>query len=67
MVTNLLGSGVDLRTVAGRAAHIDGGRTTLETYAHFQRAQDRQAAELMDGLLAATRSRRRAGRASGED
>ena len=67
MVTHLMGAGVDVRTVAGRAGHIDGGRTTLDTYAHFQRAQDRQAAELMDSLLAATRSRRRTGRASGED
>jgi integrase len=67
MITHLMGVGVDLRTVAGRAGHIDGGRTTLETYAHFQRAQDRQAADLMDGLLATTRSKRRAGRVSGED
>ena len=32
-------------------AHRDGGRTTLGTYAHFQAAQDRQAAELMERLL----------------
>jgi integrase len=67
MITHLMGAGVDLRTVAGRAGHIDGGRTTLDTYSHFQRAQDRQAAELMDGLLAATRSKRRTGRASGRE
>ena len=52
MVTQLISAGVDVRTVAGRAGHVDGGRTTLGTYAHFQQAQDRQAAELMEGLLA---------------
>jgi integrase len=51
MVTQLISAGVDVRTVSGRAGHRDGGRTTLGTYAHFQAAQDRQAAELMEGLL----------------
>jgi integrase len=51
MVTQLVAAGVDVRTVAGRAGHVDGGRTTLGTYAHFQHAQDRQAAELLEGLL----------------
>jgi integrase len=51
MVTHLVAAGVDVRTVAGRAGHVDGGRTTLGTYAHFQHAQDRQAAELLEGLL----------------
>jgi hypothetical protein len=37
-----------VRTVSGRAGHRDGGRTTLGTYAHFQAAQDRTAAELME-------------------
>jgi integrase len=61
MVTQLISAGVDVRTVAGRAGHADGGRITLGTYAHFQQAQDRKAAELMDGLLAptATKSRSR--------
>jgi integrase len=54
MVMQLMSAGVDVRTVAGRAGHSDGGRMTLGTYAHFQRAQDRQAAELMDRLLAST-------------
>jgi integrase len=67
MVTQLMSDGVDIVTVAGRAGHTDGGRTTLHTYAHFQRAQDHQAAALMDGLLAATRTKRRAGRASGQE
>ena len=51
MVTHLVAAGVDVRTVAGRAGHVDGGRTTLSTYAHFQHAQDRHAAELPEGLL----------------
>jgi Phage integrase family/HD domain len=51
MVTQLIAGGVDWRTVSGRAEHAD-GHTTLATYAHFQAAQDRQAAELMERLLA---------------
>jgi integrase len=53
MVTQLVAGGVDWRTVAGRAGHAD-GHMTLSTYAHFQQAQDRQAAEFMDRLLAAS-------------
>jgi integrase len=52
MVTQLVAGGVDWRTVSGRAGHAD-GHMTLGTYAHFQKAQDRQAAEFMDELLAA--------------
>jgi integrase len=52
MVTQLVAAGVDWRTVSGRAGHAD-GHMTLGTYAHFQQAQDRQAAEFMDELLAA--------------
>jgi integrase len=52
MVTQLVAGGVDWRTVAGRAGHAD-GHMTLSTYAHFQQAQDRQAAEFMDRLLVA--------------
>jgi integrase len=59
MVTQLISAGVDVRTVAGRAGHADGGRTTLGTYAHFQQAQDRQAAELMERLLAPADTRSR--------
>jgi integrase len=50
MVTQLVAGGVDWRTVSGRAGHVD-GHMTLGTYAHFQQAQDRQAAELMERLL----------------
>jgi integrase len=53
MVTQLVAGGVDWRTVSGRAGHAD-GHMTLATYAHFQQAQDRQAAEFMDRLLVAT-------------
>jgi integrase len=58
MVTQLIAGGVDWRTVSDRASHAD-GHMTLATYAHFQQAQDRQAAELMERLLASggTRSR----------
>jgi integrase len=52
MVTQLVAGGVDLRTVSGRAGHAD-GHMTLGTYAHFQQAQDRHAAEFMDELLVA--------------
>jgi hypothetical protein len=41
---------VDWRTVSGRAGHAD-GHMTLGTHAHFQQAQDRQAADFMDRLL----------------
>jgi integrase len=50
MVTQLVAGGVDWRTVSGRAGHAD-GHMTLATYAHFQAAQDRQAAKLMEALL----------------
>jgi hypothetical protein len=49
MVTQLVAGGVDWRTVSGRAGHAD-GHMTLATYAHFQAAQDRQAAELLAAL-----------------
>jgi integrase len=53
MVTQLVAGGVDWRTVSGRAGHVD-GHMTLGTYAHFQQAQDRQAAELMERLFSST-------------
>ena len=54
MVTQLVAGGVDWRTVSGRAGHAD-GHMTLGTYAHFQQAQDRQAADLMERLIASDR------------
>jgi integrase len=58
MVTQLIAGGVDWRTVSGRAGHAD-GHMTLATYAHFQQAQDRQAANLMERLLASGGARSR--------
>jgi integrase len=51
MVTPLVAGGVDWRTVSGRAGHAD-GHMTLATYAHFQQAQDRQAAEFREPVSA---------------
>ena len=45
--TELLSSGVDLRTVAGRRGHGGGGATTLRVYAKFVTEPDRQAAEIL--------------------
>jgi integrase len=50
MVTQLVAGGVDWRTVSGRAGDAD-AHMTLATYAHFQQAQDRQAAEFMERLI----------------
>src|SRR5262245_61030585 len=49
MVTYLIAQGVDWRTAAGRAGHAS-PHMTLGTYAHFQPAQDRQAAALLAAL-----------------
>ena len=45
MGTAMLTDGTDLRTVAGRLGHGDGGSTTLRVYTHFLPAPDRRAAE----------------------
>ncbi|MDT7588095.1 MAG: integrase [Pseudonocardiales bacterium] len=45
--TELLSSGIDLRTVAGRLGHGGGGATTLRVYAKFVTEPDRQAAEIL--------------------
>jgi site-specific recombinase XerD len=45
--TELLSSGVDLRTVAGRLGHGGGGATTLRVYAKFVTEPDRHAAEIL--------------------
>jgi len=49
--TQLLASGVDLRTVAGRLGHGGGGSTTLRVYASFVPAPDRRAADLLGSML----------------
>ena len=38
---------MDLRTVAVRLGHSDGGATTMRVYAHWVRPADRRAAELL--------------------
>ena len=48
--TQLLGAGVPVRTVSGRLGHADAA-TTLNVYAHFLEASDRQAADVIEGLL----------------
>jgi integrase len=49
--TELLAAGADLRTVAGRLSHSDGGATTLRVYAGRVTAADRRAANLLAGLM----------------
>lgn len=48
--TQLLSSGVDLRTVAGRLGHAEGS-TTLKFYAQFARPADQQAAGVIPSRL----------------
>ena len=48
--TQLLAAGVPVRTVSGRLGHANAA-TTLNVYAHFLDASDRQAAEVIGGLL----------------
>jgi integrase len=45
--TQMLSSGVDLRTAAGRLGHSGGGAVTLRVYAHRTRPTDQRAAELL--------------------
>ena len=47
--TELLASGVDLRTVAGRLGHGSGGATTLRVYAAWVARADQAASELLAG------------------
>jgi integrase len=49
--TELLASGVDLRTVAGRLGHGSGGATTLKVYAAWVASADQQASELLAARL----------------
>lgn len=50
VATRLIAAGVDLRTVATRLGHAS-PTTTLNTYSHFVPEADREAAELLGGLL----------------
>ena len=49
--TQLLAAGVPVRTVSGRLGHANAA-TTLNVYAHFLQASDREAADVIEGLLA---------------
>ena len=51
--TELLAAGADLRTVAGRLGHSDGGATTLRVYAGRVTEADRRAANLLASLMPA--------------
>ena len=50
VATQLLSAGVDVRTVAGRLGHRNAA-TTLNVYAHFLEQTDRDAADIMGGVL----------------
>jgi integrase len=50
VATELLGSGVDIRTVSGRLGHARAS-TTLDKYAAFLPARDREAADIMERRL----------------
>jgi integrase len=50
VATQLIAKGVDMRTVATRLGHAS-PTTTLNTYSHFVPEADREAAELLGGLL----------------
>jgi integrase len=52
VATRLIANGVDVRTVATRLGHAS-PTTTLNTYSHFVTEADRDAAELLAGLLPA--------------
>lgn len=45
--TQMIASGVDLRTVAGRLGHSGGGSITLKVYSHWTRPADQHAAEVL--------------------
>ena len=48
--TQLLAAGVPVRTLSGRLGHANAA-TTLSVYAHFLEASDRDAADVIGGLL----------------
>ncbi len=52
--TQLLAAGVPVRTVSGRLGHANAS-TTLNVYAHFLEVSDRVAADVIGGLLQASR------------
>ncbi|MGH8983920.1 MAG: site-specific integrase, partial [Acidimicrobiia bacterium] len=48
--TQLLAAGVPVRTVSGRLGHANAA-TTLNVYGHFLEPSDREAADVIGGLL----------------
>lgn len=50
VATQLLSAGVDVRTVAGRLGHRNAA-TTLNVYAHFVAQTDRNAADVIGGII----------------
>jgi hypothetical protein len=50
MATSMEASGVVIRTIAGRLGHADPS-LTLRTYAHWLEAADREAADVVEGVL----------------
>jgi site-specific recombinase XerD len=55
--TELLASGVDLRTVAGRLGHGSGGAITLRVYAAWVAQADQDAARMLGARLPLPRPR----------
>lgn len=55
VATTLAGSGVGVRTIAGRLGHANPS-VTLRTYAHFLDVADREAAAVMGGLASSLSS-----------
>jgi len=49
--TALVEAGIDIRNVAGRLGHIDGGSLLLDRYAHRSDEQDRKAGKVLSTLL----------------
>lgn len=49
--TALVEAGIDIRNVAGRLGHIDGGSLLLSRYAHRSDDQDRKAGKVLSTLL----------------
>jgi site-specific recombinase XerD len=56
--TQMIGSGQDVRTVAGRLGHADAS-TTLKVYSHVLPQRDRDAADFLGGALAQKRKKPR--------
>jgi integrase len=58
--TELIGHGVDVRTVAGRLGHADPS-VTLRVYAHALERRDREAAELLGAAVLGAQPRQQLG------